>query len=142
MMQTRLPRITLGVVLLAGFAWYGAARGPFLQNTGSPVGLHQILPAETEAAEIVNTTQRHREWVSVPLEPSGMRVFAVYPGRADNAPVVIVTAKKESASQWVRAIAIRAADEGFIAVVPDLLSGMAPNGGDGDSFATSEAIAT
>src|SRR5262249_31571804 len=100
-----------------------------------------ILPAAEEAGAILNTTQRHREWVSVPVTPSGLRVFVVYPGRADHAPAVIITARNQSASKWIRAVAIRAADEGYIAVTPDLLSGMAPNGGDSDSIANPAAMA-
>jgi carboxymethylenebutenolidase len=42
---------------------------------------------------------------------------------------------------WIRAIAIRAAEEGYIAVTPDLVSGMAPNGGDSDAFANPAVIA-
>src|SRR5262249_30574851 len=45
-----------------------------------------------------------------------------------------------SADEWSRGQALQLALEGYITVVPDLLSGMAPNGGDSDSFASPEAI--
>ena len=76
------------------------------------------------------------------MSPAGLRAFGVYPGRAERAPAVVITARNQCASQWIRAIAIRAAEEGYIAITPDLLSGMAPTGGDGHSFRNPVVIAT
>ena len=53
----------------------------------------------------------------------------------------MVTEKRNSASYWIREVADQLAGEGFIAVVPDVLSGAAPNGGDADSFPNAAAIA-
>ena len=50
----------------------------------APVVTHSALPAESEARTILDTTQRHREWINVPLARSGLRVFAVYPGLPKN----------------------------------------------------------
>jgi carboxymethylenebutenolidase len=72
---------------------------------------------------------------------AGVRVFVAYPWRSDRAPSVVVTTKGQSASIWSRGEALQLALEGYIAVVPDLLSGMAPDGGDSDSFAGPQAIA-
>ena len=132
----RLKRYLPGLLALtvAGAAFFFYSRDV---RRGAP-----FLVSPAEARAVLNTTQHHREWVSVPLNPSAtMRVFAVYPERADRAPAVIITSKHESASDWVRASAIRLAEQGFIAVVPDVLSGLAPNGGDADSFANASAIA-
>ena len=135
--------IAAGIVALAaGFGAYHQSHrqaGPGTRdgNVAAP-----ILPAAEDAGNILNTTRRHREWVNVPVGPSGLRVFVVYPGRADRAPAVVITARHQSASKWIRALAIRAADEGYIAVTPDLLSGMAPNGDDGDSIANPAAMAS
>ena len=54
----------------------------------------------------------------------------------------MIAARNQSAGKWIRAVAIRAADEGYIAVTPDLLSGMALHGGDGDSFPDTARIAS
>ena len=132
--RSRFSTLAAAIAVAAGGLWFSAHRGRLA--TAGP-----SLPGESEAASILNSTQRHREWVNVPFSPSGLRAFIVYPGRADNAPVLLLTADGQSASPWLRAIAVRAADEGYIAVVPDLLSGMAPNGGDGDSFPNPQAIA-
>jgi carboxymethylenebutenolidase len=127
--------IAAAIALAAGSVAYYRSHGPITAATS-------ILPAAENAGNILNTTQRHREWVNVPAGPSGLRVFVVYPGRADRAPAVVITARNQSASKFVRALAIRAADEGYIGVTPDLLSGMAPNAGDSDSFAGPAAIAS
>jgi dienelactone hydrolase len=64
----------------------------------------------------------------------------VSPERSDRAPVVIVTAHNEGASDWARAVADRVAEAGFIAVVPDELTGEGPGGGDNDSFRAAGAV--
>jgi Dienelactone hydrolase family len=113
------------------------------QFAGRPDAMNPVpgLPSEQESTAILNTTQLHREWVSVAWKATGVRGFIVYPARSDNAPVLMISAKGQSASTWMRAVAVRAADQGYIAVVPDLLSGKALKGGDSNSFPTAEAIA-
>ena len=134
--------IAVGIALAAGVvAFYRSHRQVDAGNcTGCAAA--SVLPTAEDAGQILNTTERHREWVNLPVTSSGLRVFVVYPGRADRAPAVVITARTQSASKWIRAVAIRAADEGYIAVTPDLLSGMAPNGGDSDSFPNAAAIAS
>jgi dienelactone hydrolase len=51
--------------------------------------------------------------------------FAVYPDRADKSPVVIISEKDRPMTDRLRAVADQAAAEGFIALVPDSLSGVA-----------------
>ena len=111
----------------------GAGTGYFVTHQEAAPG-GTAWPVESQAKHLLNTTHRHREWVNLPVGSSGMRVFTVYPERADNAPVILITSRQQSASLLMRAIAVRLADEGYIAVVPDILSGRAPNGGDADSF--------
>jgi carboxymethylenebutenolidase len=110
-------------------------------RTGSSPDVHSTLPAESAAKTILNTTRRHREWVNLRLGPAVIRAFLVYPQRSDKAPVVIVTGTDQGASDWVRAAADQLAADGFLAAVPDVLSGMGPHGGDTESFPNSEAVA-
>ena len=60
---------------------------------------------------------------------------------AGTAPVVVVTANHQGLSDWVRAVGTEVVSQGYIAVVPDLLSGLGPNGGGTFSFASDEAVA-
>ena len=137
-MKIRLLAITAAVVLAGGAAWHHVATTS--HKSASNIALPG-LPTEAEARDMLNNTTRHREWVNLAIGGPGMRVFVVYPGRSDNSPIVVMTDKTQSASEWIRGAAIKVADAGYIAVVPDLLSGMAPGGRDADSFANNDAIA-
>ena len=134
-MTKKLFTITAGMLTL------GAGTGYFVTHQEAAPG-GTAWPVESQAKHLLNTTHRHREWVNLPVGSSGMRVFTVYPERADNAPVILITSRQQSASLLMRAIAVRLADEGYIAVVPDILSGRAPNGGDADSFRNPEEVAS
>ena len=100
----------------------------------SPANLPSGLPSEKTAKTILNFTPRHREWVSVPFDGTHVLAFVVYPERSDQAPVVLVTARDQGASDWIRAVGDQVAAAGFIAVVPDVLTGLGPKSGDTDSF--------
>ena len=93
-------------------------------------------PAEDGALAAINSSPRHGEWVDVALPGSdtSVRTWAVYPERPDNAPVVIVTMEIFGLTDWIRSVADQFAAEGFIALAPDLLSGMGPNGGGTESL--------
>jgi carboxymethylenebutenolidase len=132
---------TLAIALVAGVVFYGISK-PFAHAaSGASSTGHSTVLSEAAAKALLNNTQQHREWVSLQVGSQGVRVFVAYPWRSDRAPSVVVTTKGQSASVWSRGAALQLALEGYIAVVPDLLSGMAPNGGDSDSFASPEAIA-
>lgn len=125
--------------VLALLAYLGPAAST---STASSPSNWAGLPTEAMARTVLNTTHRHREWINVPDGAGGVRTYIVYPERADTAPVVFLDAPKQGASDWIRAVADQAAAEGYIAVVPDLLSGRGPGGGDGDSFRTRAAVAS
>jgi carboxymethylenebutenolidase len=100
-----------------------------------------VLPASGETAtQALSASPRHGEWVDVPLPGSDTKVhtWVVYPERKDKAPVVLVIHEIFGMSDWVRAVADRLAAEGFLAVAPDLVSGMAPNGGNSEAFPQGE----
>jgi carboxymethylenebutenolidase len=125
---------------LAGSVAVAVAAGLWLERP--PGKVHSILPAESAAKTILNTTGRHREWVNLSLGPAIIRAFLIYPQRSDKAPVVMVTGTDQGASDWVRAAADQLAADGFVAVVPDVLSGMGPHGGDTESFPSTAAVAS
>src|SRR5262245_42423767 len=98
------------------------------------------LPSDQTARTILNSTPRHREWVNVPMGKTAVLGFVVYPERSDTAPVVVVTEKNNGASNWIRAVSDQVAANGFIAVVPEVLTGLGPQRGDTDSFTSREAV--
>jgi carboxymethylenebutenolidase len=77
----------------------------------------------------------------VPLGSILLHSYIVYPDRAQRAPVLLIEASNQGLTDWLRAVADQAAQEGFIAVVPDVLSGMGPHGGYSDSFASEQDMA-
>jgi carboxymethylenebutenolidase len=125
------------LAIVAGSIWLARDKA-----IGPPPAVHSALPAEGSAKTILNATRRHREWVNLRLGPAVIRAFLVYPQRSDKAPVVIVNGTGQGASDWVRAAADQLAADGFLAAVPDVLSGMGPHGGDTESFPTPAAVAS
>jgi len=138
-MKLKVLAGTLAAAVIAGAAFYWAVK-PSTQIATAPA-MHSTVLSESAAKHLLNTTEQHREWVNLQVGSAGVRIFVAYPWRSDRAPSVLVTTKGESASVWSRGVALELALEGYIAVVPDLLSGMASNGGDADSFANPQAIA-
>jgi carboxymethylenebutenolidase len=95
------------------------------------------LPADANTAQArLQASTRHGEWVDIPMEGTDVKLksWVVYPERPDKAPVVLVIHEIFGLTDWVRAVADQLAAEGFIAVAPDFLSGMGPDGGGTESL--------
>ena len=89
-----------------------------------------IPPDAEQAAGVLSKSPRHGEWVDVAVTGGPkLSTWVVYPERKEKAGVVIVIHEIFGLSDWVRGVADQLAEDGFIAVAPDLLSGMGPNGG-------------
>jgi carboxymethylenebutenolidase len=67
-----------------------------------------------------------------------VETFVVYPESKDKTPVVLIIHEIFGLSDWVQDLADQVAAAGHIAVAPDLLSGMGPNGGRTSSFDNSK----
>jgi carboxymethylenebutenolidase len=109
----------------------------------SPAARDENLPpGEEQAKAALNKSSRHGEWVDVKLPSGGapIRTWVVYPERKDKAGVVIVIHEIFGLSDWIRGVADQLAREGFIAVAPDLISGLGPNGGGTDSVPSRDDV--
>ena len=71
----------------------------------------------------LNSSPRHGEWVDLESKGQNFKAFVVYPERKDKAPVVIVIHEIFGLTDWVRSLCDELAEEGVIAIAPDLLSG-------------------
>jgi len=102
----------------------------------------KIPPDEKEAKERLNKTPRHGEFVdiTVPGAKVPLKSFIVFPEIKEKAPVVIVISEIYGLSDWIRSVADQLAADGFIAIAPDLISGMGPNGGGTDSIANRDDV--
>lgn len=72
---------------------------------------------------------RHSEWVKVKNGTREVNSFIVYPENKKNATAVVVIHEIFGMSDWVQQLTDELAEAGYIAIAPDLLSGMGPNGG-------------
>jgi carboxymethylenebutenolidase len=125
----------------------GAQAGEPVAATGGMRGKLPHLPANfLMAARVVAQSPRKGEWVDIPMAGgTALHTWISYPQTADKAPVVLVyqpgpgmdmgePVTRGGGANWLRGIADQLASEGFIAVLPDLTSGLGPNGGNFDSF--------
>lgn len=81
------------------------------------------------ARERIAKSPRHSEWVSVKHGGRSVDTLIVYPESKEKRAVVLVIHEIFGLSDWAQELADEVAAAGYIAVAPDLLSGMAPNGG-------------
>jgi carboxymethylenebutenolidase len=96
--------------------------------------------AQDWARARLEKSSRHREWVSVKHGGRTVQTFVVYPEAKDKRPVVLIIHEIFGMTDWAEEVADEVAEAGYIAVAPDLLSGMAPNGGRTSDFAEGKAM--
>ena len=87
------------------------------------------VSAQDWAKARLDKSPRHQEWVKVKNGNREVQSFVVFPEVKDKATVVVVIHEIFGLTDWVRGVADQLAEAGYIAVAPDLLSGMAPGGG-------------
>src|SRR6185436_11668684 len=68
-------------------------------------------------------SSRHGEWVDYKSGDRTIKAFVVYPERKEKAPVVLVIHEIFGLTDWVRSVCDQLAENGVIAIAPDLLSG-------------------
>ena len=90
--------------------------------------------AQDWAQAQLKKSPRHREWVTVKHGDRSVETFVVYPESKDKRAVVLIIHEIFGLSDWAQSLADEVAAAGYVAVAPDLLSGMAPNGGRTSDF--------
>jgi carboxymethylenebutenolidase len=118
----RMKYVTLILVLLAGL-----------------VAAAPRAAAQDWAKAKLEKSPRHREWVTVKHDGRSVETFVVYPESKSKTPVVLVIHEIFGMTDWVQDLADQVAAAGYIAVAPDLLSGMGPNGGRSSDFPQGKA---
>ena len=99
-----------------------------------------IAAAQDWAKEQLAKSPRHREWVTVKHDGRSVDTLVVYPESKEKRPVVLVIHEIFGLSDWAQELADELASAGYIAVAPDLLSGMASNGGRTKDFSVDAAM--
>lgn len=127
-MHRARPSSLLSVCLIAALA----AAGPAQRPEPIEVPWNDALPPGTDAhvARALDESSRHGEWVDIALADGGkLNSWVVYPERQDKAGVVLVIHDIRGMGDWIRAVADQLAQDGFVAIAPDFLSGKGPDGG-------------
>jgi carboxymethylenebutenolidase len=94
----------------------------------------QAATAQDWAQATLQKSPRHQEWVTVKHGDRSVETFVVYPESKDRRPVVLIIHEIFGMTDWVEDLADQVAAAGYIAVAPDLLSGMGPSGGRTSAF--------
>ena len=128
------------VVTLLAVGIIGGALGAQTPQTGrgaaqpAPIDVpwNDAIPPGTadHVKRALAESTRHGEWVDIKLaDGTSLNSWVVYPERADKAGVVLVIHDIRGMSDYARAVGDQLAQDGFIAIVPDFLSGKGPDGG-------------
>lgn len=83
------------------------------------------LPARAQewAKPRLNNSPRHGEWVEYKSGERTLKAFVVYPQEKTKTAVVIVIHEIFGLTDWVRGVCDQLAENGVIAIAPDMLSG-------------------
>ncbi len=96
--------------------------------------------AQDWAVARLEKSPRHREWVTVKHDGRTVETFVAYPESKDKTPVVLVIHEIFGMTDWVQEVADEFAAAGYIAIAPDLLSGMGPGGKGTKGFQSNDVM--
>ncbi len=98
-------------------------------NNNAPAATPDSMENQEWAKQKLAKSPRHQEWVKVKYGTREVNSFVVYPENKNKATAVIVIHEIFGMSDWVQSLTDQLAEAGYVAIAPDLLSGMGPNGG-------------
>lgn len=81
-------------------------------------------PGQEWAKERLEKSPRHREWVDIKHGDRTVHAFVVYPEVSGKATAVVTIHEIFGMTDWVQLAADELAEAGYIAIAPDLLSGV------------------
>lgn len=79
-------------------------------------------PVKTAPEAATDSVTTHGEWVYIKRGRDSVRAYVAYPERGTKAPAVIVIHEIFGLTDWEQTVADRLAKEGYVAILPDLLS--------------------
>ena len=108
-------------------------RRGFLKGSASGIAVLGLgassLYAQDWARKMVDKSPRRHEWATVKHDGRSVESMVAYPQSKGKAPAMVVIHEIFGMTDWVENVTDEFAEAGYIAIAPDLLSGMAPNGG-------------
>ena len=96
--------------------------------------------AQDWAKARLEKSPRHLEWVKVKHGNREVNCFIAYPEVKDKATAVVVIHEIFGLTDWARGVTDQLAEDGYIAIAPDLLSGTAPGGGGTAELGSGDAV--
>ena len=87
----------------------------------------------------LDKSPRHLDWVRVKNGKREINCFITYPEVKEKATAVLVIHEIFGLTDWVRSVCDQLAEAGYVAIAPDLLSGMGPKGGGTPEFGGDDA---
>jgi len=87
------------------------------------------VSAQDWAKARLEKSPRHLETIPIKVGGRTVNSFIAYPEVKNKATAVLVIHEIFGLTDWVKGVADQLAEQGYIAIAPDLLSGMGPNGG-------------
>src|ERR1043165_9983881 len=98
------------------------------------------ITAQDWAKARLEKSPRHIEWVNVKNGERTIKSSIAFPEVKDKATAVVVIHEIFGLTDWARSVTDQLAEAGYIAIAPDLLSGMGPNGGGTAAFAGQDDV--
>ncbi|HET8859668.1 dienelactone hydrolase family protein [Marivirga sp.] len=80
------------------------------------------LIAQDPQTNRLENSPRHHEWIEIKAGDKTLKAFVVYPQVSEKAKAVIVIHENRGLTDWVRSFADQLAEQGYIALAPDMLS--------------------
>jgi carboxymethylenebutenolidase len=84
--------------------------------------LHAVKARARPAVAQHDSVTTHGEWVKIKRGDQTIRAYVAYPERKTKAPAIIIIHEIYGLTDWEPTVADRLAKEGYVAIVPDLLS--------------------
>ena len=138
-MRRTVVFVALAMLAAAPAVAQGGAGGGAQQPAPITLQWNDAIPpgSADHAARALKESPRHGEWVNIKMaDGTALNSWVVYPERKDKAGVVLVIHDIGGMRDWPRALGDQLAQDGFIAIVPDFLSGKGPDGGGSASLGT------
>ena len=122
---------TLISLLAALFLLPSCARAQDMSghHHGAPSPAADTNETQEWAKQRLAKSSRHQEWVKVKYGNREVNSFVVYPEVKTKATAVVVIHEIFGMSDWIQSLTDQLAEAGYVAIAPDLLSGMGPDGG-------------
>ncbi len=95
-----------------------------------------VIPASAQdwAKARLDQSPRHLEWVVLKHGNREVRSFIGFPEVKNKATAIVLIHEIFGLTDWVRGMVDQMAAAGYIAIAPDFLSGVGPNGGGSESL--------